>query len=71
MAAGLDSLAAMELQNMISASMGVELPSTLVFDYPSVRAMSGFIEAQMGVTSAEAPAAAAVLGGHAVVLDDT
>ena len=63
MAAGLDSLAAMELQNMISASMGVELPSTLVFDYPSVRAMSGFIEAQMGVTSAEAPAAAAVLGG--------
>ena len=63
MAAGLDSLAAMELQNMISASMGVELPSTLVFDYPSVRAMSGFIEAQMGVASAEAPAAAAVLRG--------
>merc|ERR1719399_1599272 len=63
MAAGLDSLAAMELQNMISASMGVELPSTLVFDYPSVRAMSGFIESQMGVAPAEAPAQAAVLSG--------
>merc|ERR1712025_1430862 len=51
------------LAEIMFCSMGVELPSTLVFDYPSVRAMSGFIEAQMGVTSAEAPAAAAVLGG--------
>merc|ERR1712196_101602 len=53
----------MELQNMISASMGMELPSTLVFDYPSLRAMSGFIESQMGVAPAEAPAQAAVLSG--------
>merc|ERR1711927_49424 len=64
MAAGLDSLAAMELQNMISASMGVELPSTLVFDYPSVRAMSGFIESQMGVAPAEAPAQGGARSAH-------
>ena len=56
MAAGLDSLAAMELHNMMSSSLGVDLPSTLVFDYPSMSAMAGYIEGRMGLSAAtEAP----------------
>jgi len=43
MAAGLDSLGAVELHNALQESMGVELPSTLMFDYPSVDAIADFL----------------------------
>ena len=41
--AGLDSLGAVELHSTVQQSMGVELPSTLVFDYPNINAVAGFI----------------------------
>ncbi|MCP4500404.1 MAG: KR domain-containing protein, partial [Deltaproteobacteria bacterium] len=41
--AGLDSLGAVELHNTVQQSMGVELPSTLVFDYPNINAVAVFI----------------------------
>jgi NAD(P)-dependent dehydrogenase (short-subunit alcohol dehydrogenase family)/acyl carrier protein len=40
---GLDSLTAVELKNVLQKSVGQPLPSTLVFDYPSVQTLSGFI----------------------------
>ena len=43
MAAGLDSLGAVELRNTLEASMGVELPGTLVFDYPTAQVLSELI----------------------------
>jgi acyl carrier protein len=47
MNAGLDSLGAVELRNAVNAAVRMELPSTVVFDYPSVGAMTGYIVSQM------------------------
>eukprot|EP00933_Yihiella_yeosuensis_P005904 TRINITY_DN110514_c0_g1_i1.p1 TRINITY_DN110514_c0_g1~~TRINITY_DN110514_c0_g1_i1.p1 ORF type:complete len:338 (+),score=73.76 TRINITY_DN110514_c0_g1_i1:151-1014(+) len=45
MDAGLDSLAAVEFQNTLSKEFqGVELPGTLMFDYPSVKLLSSHID---------------------------
>ena len=43
MEAGLDSLGAIQLRNALSESFGIELPPTLTFDYPSIRALATFI----------------------------
>lgn len=43
MEAGLDSLSAVELRNSLSQKFGVELPPTVLFDYPSTAAMSRFL----------------------------
>jgi acyl carrier protein len=40
---GLDSLMAMELQQRVQAQLGVSLPATAVFDYPSLETMAGFL----------------------------
>ncbi len=43
MAAGLDSLGAVELRNTLENSFGMQLPGTLVFDYPTTNAIHDFI----------------------------
>ena len=44
MAAGLDSLGAMELRSSLEQSLGVDLPGMLIFDYPSVHAILDYAE---------------------------
>jgi acyl carrier protein len=48
MASGLDSLGAVELRNALQAQIGSELPATLLFDYPSINAVTGFLAEQVG-----------------------
>lgn len=46
MAAGLDSLGSQELKNLLASKLGLELPATLVFDYPTVAAMADFVHGE-------------------------
>lgn len=40
---GLDSLMALELANSLRLSMGHALPATVIFDYPTVEALVGYL----------------------------
>jgi NAD(P)-dependent dehydrogenase (short-subunit alcohol dehydrogenase family)/aryl carrier-like protein len=55
--AGLDSLQAIDLKNRLNRGLGVKLPSTLLFDQPSVQALTDYLAAHMtelfGVPAAE------------------
>ena len=43
--AGLDSLGGVELRDALAAKFGVELPATLVYDYPTPAALSAYLTA--------------------------
>lgn len=51
MAAGLDSMAAIELKNAVAARFEVTVPVTIAFDYPSIRALAGFVSANLPTAS--------------------
>ncbi|MFJ6615954.1 type I polyketide synthase, partial [Streptomyces sp. NPDC091289] len=44
---GFDSLNAVELRNRLNALGGLKLANTVVFDYPSVSALAGFLDTQL------------------------
>jgi NAD(P)-dependent dehydrogenase (short-subunit alcohol dehydrogenase family)/acyl carrier protein len=48
---GLDSLMALELRNVLAQAMGRPLSATLLFDYPTVRGLAGFL---LGLVEASA-----------------
>jgi myxalamid-type polyketide synthase MxaB len=53
---GLDSLMAVELRNLLGSSLNLKraLPATLVFDYPTVEAMTDYLGREIAVLKAEA-----------------
>lgn len=63
---GFDSLAAVELRNLLGAATGVQLPATLVFDYPTARAVAEHIKLKLfpAATATAALPPAAVSGAR-------
>ncbi len=54
MAAGLDSLGTVELRNTLESKLGLQLPATLVFDYPTVNALADLLYPKLAVATAVA-----------------
>ena len=48
MDAGLDSLGAVEFKSAVEARLGLTLPVTAVFDYPTLSSLAGYIHSQLG-----------------------
>lgn len=67
MAAGLDSVGAVELKNAVSGAFGLELPSTVTFDYPTIDALAQYIASTSQSVNTSAVAGPALVQDPAAV----
>ena len=62
---GLDSLMVLDLKNRLQASMGIDVPATLAFEHPTIRAIAAYFEGRFApavepVNSLAIPSAAGI-----------
>ncbi|OEH78593.1 pksn polyketide synthase for alternapyrone biosynthesis related protein [Cyclospora cayetanensis] len=48
---GIDSIGAVELRNSLSSTLGIKLPATAMFDYPTVGAMINYVNSKIAEQS--------------------
>ena len=57
MSAGLDSLGSVELANVLARRFSLQLPGTLIFDYPTVKAIAAYLHGRLQTLTPAAPSA--------------
>ncbi|MEV4583194.1 SDR family NAD(P)-dependent oxidoreductase, partial [Nonomuraea jabiensis] len=68
-ALGFDSFSAVELRNRLNAATGLQLPSSLLFDYPSPQALAAFLRAELtGGQAAQAVVTAASVADEPIAI---
>ena len=68
---GVDSLSAVDLKNRLQSALGLKIPATLVFDYPTVEAIAGFLNERLAPAEPGETAAASVpRAASAPVIDE-
>ncbi|WP_269859750.1 acyl carrier protein, partial [Streptomyces sp. RPT161] len=64
---GFDSLTGIELRNLLQAKTGASLPASVVFDYPTVTRLAGYLAGEFGESQ---PVGSAVVPALVSVADD-
>eukprot|EP00443_Scrippsiella_acuminata_P059198 CAMPEP_0115481012 /NCGR_PEP_ID=MMETSP0271-20121206/57569_1 /TAXON_ID=71861 /ORGANISM="Scrippsiella trochoidea, Strain CCMP3099" /LENGTH=274 /DNA_ID=CAMNT_0002908715 /DNA_START=36 /DNA_END=856 /DNA_ORIENTATION=- len=68
MESGMDSLSAVEFRNRLSSELpGLQLPNTLIFDYPTIAAVADYAVSQLGAVATPVASSGALVASTAAM----